>query len=164
MRVLGIDPGTYKMGVGIVTPSGSDFDLVYTGVISPKRGDHISKRLAFLYDGLTGIIQEWKPSQVAIEEPFAGRNIKAAMAIGHAQAVAMLVAAKFSLDVVGYAPSQIKQAVTDHGGSSKEQVQEMVRILLNLDETPTSSDAADALAIAICHITASQVSSLDMRE
>jgi len=164
LRVLGIDPGTYKMGVGIVTPSGSDFDLVYTGVISPKRGDHISKRLAFLYDGLTGIIQEWKPSQVAIEEPFAGRNIKAAMAIGHAQAVAMLVAAKFSLRCVGYAPSQIKQAVTDHGGSSKEQVQEMVRILLNLDETPTSSDAADALAIAICHITASQVSSLDMRE
>lgn len=162
--MLGIDPGTYKMGVGIVTPSGSDFNLIYTGVISPKRGDHISKRLGFLFDGLSGIIHEWKPTEMAIEEPFAGRNIKAAMAIGHAQAVAMLVAAKFSLDVAGYAPSQIKQAVTDHGGSSKEQVQEMVSILLNLDETPSSSDAADALAIAICHINASQVSSLDMRE
>ncbi len=162
--MLGIDPGTYKMGVGIVTPSGSDFDLIYTGVISPKRGDPISKRLGFLFDGLTGIIQEWKPTHVAIEEPFAGRNIKAAMAIGQAQAVAMLVAAKFSLDVAGYAPSQIKQAVTDHGGSSKEQVQEMVKVLLQMDEAPASSDAADALAIAICHINASQVSALDMRE
>lgn len=164
MRVLGIDPGTYKMGVGIVTPIGSDFELIYTGVISPKKGDPISKRLGFLFDGLTGIIQEWKPTYVAIEEPFAGRNIKAAMAIGHAQAVAMLVADKFSLDVAGYAPSQIKQAVTDYGGSSKEQVQEMVKVLLQMDEAPASSDAADALAIAICHINASQVSAMDMRE
>ena len=85
------------------------------------------------------------------------------MAIGHAQAVAMLVAARFSLDVSGYAPSQIKQAVTDHGGSSKEQVQEMVSVLLSLDDAP-ASDAADALAVAICHINASQVEALDMRE
>ncbi len=164
MRVLGIDPGTHKMGVGVVTASGSDFELVYTGVISPKRTDPIAKRLAFLFDGLSSVIQEWRPTEVAIEEPFAGRNVKAAMAIGHAQAVAMLAAARSGLDVAGYAPSQIKQAVTDHGGSSKEQVQEMVRILLNLDETPASADAADALAIAICHINASQVASLDMRE
>ena len=152
------------MGVGIVTPTGSDFELIYTGVISPKRGAPISKRLGFLFDGLTGIIQEWKPTHVAIEEPFVGRNIKAAMAIGHAQAVAMLVAAKFSLDVAGYAPSQIKQAVTDHGGSSKEQVQEMVRVLLDLDAVPESHDAADALAVAICHGNASQVRDLAMTE
>ena len=164
MRVLGIDPGTHKMGVGVVNAKGSDLEMVYTGAISPKRSDPISKRLAFLFDGLTEVMQEWRPTEVAIEEPFAGRNVKAAMAIGHAQAIAMLVAARFTLDVALYAPSQIKQAVTDHGGSSKEQVQEMVRILLNLDETPASSDAADALAIAICHINASQVEALDMRE
>jgi crossover junction endodeoxyribonuclease RuvC len=164
LRVLGIDPGTHKMGVGVVNANGSDLEMVYVGVISPKRNDPISKRLAFLFDGLTEVMQEWRPTEVAIEEPFAGRNVKAAMAIGHAQAIAMLVAARFTLDVALYAPSQIKQAVTDHGGSSKEQVQEMVRILLNIDETPASSDAADALAIAICHINASQVEALDMRE
>jgi crossover junction endodeoxyribonuclease RuvC len=163
LRVLGIDPGTHKMGVGVVTASGSDMEQVYFGVISPKRSDPISKRLSFLFDGLTEVMQEWRPTEVAIEEPFAGRNVKAAMAIGHAQAVAMLVAARFSLDVAGYAPSQIKQAVTDHGGSSKEQVQEMVSVLLSLDEAP-ASDAADALAIAICHINASQLTTLDMRE
>ena len=163
MRVLGIDPGTHKMGVGVVTASGSDMESVYFGVINPKRTDPISKRLAFIFDGLTEVMQEWKPTDVAIEEPFAGRNVKAAMAIGHAQAVAMLVAARFSLDVSGYAPSQIKQAVTDHGGSSKEQVQDMVSVLLGLDDAP-ASDAADALAIAICHINASQVAALDMRE
>lgn len=164
LRVLGIDPGTYKMGVGVVTSTGSNLEMVYTGVISPKRDDPITKRLIFLFNGLIGVIEEWRPTAVALEEPFTGRNVKAAMAIGHAQAVAMLVAARFSLDVSGYAPSQVKQAVTDHGSSSKEQVQEMVRILLNLDETPTSSDAADALAIAICHINASQVADLDIRE
>ena len=163
MRVLGIDPGTHKMGVGVVTASGSDMEPVYFGVINPKRTDPISKRLAFIFDGLTEVMQEWRPTEVAIEEPFAGRNVKAALAIGQAQAVAMLVAARFSLDVAGYAPSQIKQAVTDHGGSSKEQVQEMVSVLLRLDDAP-ASDAADALAIAICHINASQLSALDMRD
>ena len=163
MRVLGIDPGTHKMGVGVVNASGSDIEPVYFGVISPKSKDPISKRLGFLFDGLTEVMQEWRPTEVAIEEPFAGRNIKAALAIGHAQAVAMLVAARFSLDVAGYAPSQVKQAVTDHGGSSKEQVQEMVSVLLGLDDAP-ASDAADALAVAICHINASQLATLDMRE
>jgi crossover junction endodeoxyribonuclease RuvC len=163
LRVLGIDPGTHKMGVGVVSASGSDMEPVYFGVISPKRADPISKRLGYIFDGLTEVMQEWKPTDVAIEEPFAGRNVKAALAIGHAQAVAMLVAARFSLDVAGYAPSQIKQAVTDHGGSSKEQVQDMVSVLLGLDDAP-ASDAADALAIAICHINASQLTTLDMRE
>ena len=152
MRVLGIDPGTYNMGVGVVTSEGSDLTLAYTGVLSPRRKDPLPERLRFLFDGLSEVVREWQPSEVAIEEPFAARNVKAAMAIGHAQAVAMLVAAQNGLAVSSYAPRQVKQAIADHGGSSKEQVQEMVRVLLGLDDPPESSDAADALAIAICHI------------
>ena len=164
MRVLGIDPGTYKMGVGVVSSEGSDFSLAYTGVLSPRRKDPLADRLKFLFDGLTSVVQEWRPSEIAIEEPFAGQNWKAAMAIGQAQAVAMLVAAQHGLAISNYAPRQVKQAVTDYGGASKEQVQEMVTVLLEMDAPPESSDAADALAIAICHINASQAGRLEMRE
>ena len=164
MLVLGIDPGTHKMGVGVVASEGSDLRMAYAGVLSPRGSDPLSERLRFLYDGLSQVISIWQPTEVAIEEPFAARNIKAAMAIGHAQAVAMLVAAQNGLAVSNYAPRQVKQAVTDHGGSSKEQVQEMVKVLLDLDAVPESTDAADALAIAICHINSSQVSRLEMRE
>ena len=164
MRVLGIDPGTYKMGVGVVTADGPDLEMAYSGVISPSRKDPLPERLRSLFDGLSQVIGEWGPSEVAIESPFAGQNIKAAMAIGQAQAVAMLVAARSGLAVSSYAPRQVKQAVTNHGGSSKEQVQEMVSVLLGLDVAPESTDAADALAVAICHINASEAAELEMRE
>jgi crossover junction endodeoxyribonuclease RuvC len=152
------------MGVGVVILEGSDFRLAHTGVLSPRRKDSLPDRLQFLFDGLTRVIREWRPSEVAIEEPFAGQSWKAAMAIGQAQAVAMLVAAQNGLTISNYAPRQVKQAVTDYGGASKEQVQDMVKVLLELDAPPESSDAADALAIAICHINASQVDRLRMRE
>ena len=97
---------------------------------------------------------------MAIEEPFAARNVRAAMAIGHAQAVAMVAAAGHKLPVSSYAPRQVKLAVTDFGGSSKEQVQEMVKLLLGLDAPPESLDASDALAVAICHISASRAEEL----
>ncbi len=163
MRVLGIDPGTYKMGVGIVSSDGSSMWMDYLEVVSPKRRDPLHARLGFLFDELSRVVMEWAPSQVAIEQPFASRNVKSAMAIGQAQAVAMIVAARRGLPVSAYAPRAVKQAVTDYGGSSKEQVQEMVRALLGLPEIP-STDAADALAIAICHINASESGNLDIRE
>jgi crossover junction endodeoxyribonuclease RuvC len=102
---------------------------------------------------------------MAIEEPFVARNVRAAMAIGQAQAVAMVAAADQGMSVSGYAPREIKRSVTDYGGSSKEQVQEMIRVLLGLpDELVQSSDAADALAVAICHINASRVDRLEIYE
>jgi crossover junction endodeoxyribonuclease RuvC len=164
VRVLGIDPGTYKMGVGVVSADGPDLELAYSGVISPGRRDALPKRLEHLFDALTRVVREWEPSEVAIEAPFAGRNVKAAMAIGHAQAMAMLVASQSGLAIASYAPREVKQAVTNHGGSSKEQVQEMVSVLLGLDEPPKSADAADALAVAICHINAAEAARLEMRE
>jgi crossover junction endodeoxyribonuclease RuvC len=152
------------MGVGVVDSDGVGLSLAYFGVLSPGRRDPISQRLYYLYAQISSVIQEWQPSEVAIEEPFAARNIRAAMALGHAQAVAMVAAAQHGLPVSGYAPRQVKQAVTDYGGSSKEQVQEMVKVLLGLDEVPASTDASDALAVAICHINATNVSRLEFRE
>ena len=160
VRILGVDPGTYKMGVGVVDSDGAGLRVAYSGVLVPKRGDTIPKRLHFLHTRLLDLIRDWAPSEVAIEEPFVADNRRAAMAIGHAQAVAMVAAAHYELPVTNYAPRQVKQAVTDYGGSSKEQVQEMVKVLLGLDAPPESSDAADALAVAICHINAFDVKRL----
>ena len=164
MRVLGIDPGTFKMGVGVVDPEGGRLCLAYSGVLSPPRADPLPQRLRYLYDQLVQLMQAWKPSAVAVEEPFVARNVRAAMAVGQAQAVAMVAAAHHALPVACYSPREVKRAVTDYGASSKEQVQEMVRVLLDLEAPPESTDAADALAIAICHINASSVAHLDIRE
>ena len=145
------------MGVGVVDSEAGGLDFVHADVLGARRQDPISERLHDLFVQLSDVITEKRPSVVAIEHPFAARNVKAAMAIGHAQAVAMVVAAQHGLSVTSYAPRQVKQAVTDYGGSSKEQVQDMVRVLLGLDDAPIAADAADALAVAICHINASQV-------
>lgn len=160
LRVLGVDPGTFKMGVGIVVSDVSGLSMAHCGVLTPRRRDSIADRLNYLFNQLLEVIEEWEPSEVAVEEPFAARNVRSAMAIGHAQAVAMVAAARNGLTISSYAPRQVKQAVTDHGGSSKEQVQEMVRVLLGLDAVPGSFDASDALAVAICHINISAVSRL----
>ena len=168
MRVLGIDPGTYQMGVGVVDSEAGDLNLVYSGVLSAGRASPLFERLHFLYQQILGTTQEWEPSVVAIEEPFVARNVRAAMAVGQAQAVAMVAAAHHGLPVYGYSPSEVKRAVTDYGGSSKGQVQEMVRVMLRLSDSPQAEglplDAADALAVAICHINASQVHELSVRE
>ena len=164
MRVLGIDPGTYKMGVGVVEGDGGDLSLAFSSVLSPKRRDPMATRLHYLFSELSALIGQVGPSEMAIEEPFAGENVRSALAIGQAQAVAMVAAAEHGLTITGYAPSQVKQAVTDHGGSSKDQVGEMVRVLLKLDEVPYPADAADALAVAICHINSSYVRTLVITE
>ena len=153
MRVLGVDPGTYKMGVGIVDSEGGSLTSPHYGVLAPRRRDPVHNRLHYLYAALCDTIEEWMPAEVAVEQPFAGRNVKSALSIGHAEAAAMMAAAKHGLPVSTYAPRQVKQAVTDYGGSSKEQVQGMVAVLLGLHGALESSDAADALAVALCHIS-----------
>ena len=160
MRVLGIDPGTLNMGAGVVDSHSLDLDHVYSTVISPARRDSMPGRLHFLFEQVSEIIELWRPTEVAIEQPFAGRNIRAAMAIGHAQAVAMVAAAGKGLPVATYTPRQVKQAVTDYGGSSKEQVGDMVRLLLGGELPGAGQDATDALAVAICHVNASHVREL----
>ena len=160
MRVLGVDPGTFKMGVGVVEYLRSEYRVVHFTVLNAPRSKDLPYRLHILFNQLSDIVDIWKPTELAIEEPFAGRNIRASMAIGHAQALAMLTASITGIEVSTYAPRSVKQAVTDYGGSSKEQVQEMVAILLELSTEPLEPDAADALAVAICHLHAHRAETL----
>lgn len=159
MRVLGIDPGTYQLGVGVVD-CGDELRHVYSAIVSPSRNRKLPDRLAHIHERLSEVVERWTPDEMAIEQPFAAKNVKAAMAIGHAQAIAMLVAAQRRVPATTYAPRQIKQAVTDYGGSSKEQVREMVSVMLDKDCVFESSDEADALAVAICHVHATQTADI----
>jgi crossover junction endodeoxyribonuclease RuvC len=157
MRVLGIDPGTLNMGYGVVDEDGGEMAMVACGVLSLPSKVPVEKRLSSIYKKLVEIVANHRPDEVAIEEPFVAGNARSALAIGRAQAIAILAAANKNLPIYRYLPTQVKQQVTDYGGSSKEQVQEMVRLQLKLDEAPEPSDAADALAVAICHLHQKQV-------
>ena len=159
MRILGIDPGTVNLGYGVVD-DGQEMRMVDYGVLSLSRYARLEERLRSIYDGLSQIVAKHHPDEVAIEEPFAGRNIRSALAIGRAQTIAILVAANQRLPVYRYSPAQVKQQVTSYGGSDKRQVQEGVRMLLGLQESPQPSDASDALAVAICHIQQSRLTKL----
>jgi len=152
MRVLGIDPGTLNLGYGVVDEDGSGMTMVACGVLSLPSKVPVERRLSSLYKKLCEIVARYKPDEVAVEEPFVAGNARSALAIGRAQAIAILAAANENLPIFRYMPTQVKQQVTTYGGSDKEQVQEMVRLQLGLTKTPQPSDAADALAVAICHL------------
>jgi crossover junction endodeoxyribonuclease RuvC len=152
MRVLGIDPGTLNLGYGVIDEDAGEMAMVDCGVVSLSSKIPVEQRLSFLYKKLVEIVARHQPDEVAIEEPFVADNRRSALAVGRAQAIAILAAANKNLPVFRYLPTQVKQQVTDYGGSSKEQVQEMVRLQLGLAERPEPSDAADALAVAICHL------------
>ena len=164
MRVLGINPGTYTTGVGVVDSAGGELILVGYNALSPKRSCSLAERLYIIYKDLIKVIDSYKPSEVAVEAPFVSENTRTAIAIGQAQAVAFIAAARQRLPIHTYQPSQVKQAVTDYGTSSKEQVQEMISILLGLQHPPESKDASDALAVAICNINAAHYELLTMTE
>lgn len=151
MRILGVDPGTVNLGYGVIDGE-EDMHMVDCGVVNVSARLPIEKRLRSLYAELSKIITRHKPSEVAIEEPFIGHNVRTAFAIGKAQAIAILAAANKGLPIYYYSPAKVKKQITSYGQSNKEQVQEMVRIQLGLSEPPQPSDAADALAVAMCHI------------
>ncbi len=152
MRILGVDPGTVTMGYGIIEAEEDEITLVDYGVLNSPAHSPIGERLSFLYNGLMEIIKRFQPDAVAIEQPFVARNVKSALAVGKAQAVAILVAANHRIPSYEYTPTQVRQRVANYGASSKEQIQEMVRLQLGLDEVPQPKDAADALAVALCHL------------
>jgi crossover junction endodeoxyribonuclease RuvC len=156
MRILGIDPGTINLGYGVVDGE-EEICMVDCGVIKLPSRVPIEERLRSLYDELSKIIAKHKPSEVAIEEPFVSHNIRSAFAVGRAQAIAILAASKQGLPIYYYSPAKIKQQITNHGQSDKEQVQEMVRIQLRLPQLALPADAADALAVAICHLQQSRL-------
>ncbi len=151
MRILGIDPGTAITGWGVVEGDGDDLHVVAYGVITTAAGTPLPARLQIIYRELTVIAGQWQPEESAIEELFFSKNAKTALAVGHGRGAAMLALANANLPITEYKPLEVKQAITGHGGADKQQIQQMVKLLLRLDELPRPDDAADALAVAICH-------------
>lgn len=149
---LGIDPGTAIVGYAVVVAQGGDLRMLVCDVITTPAKMELAQRLQLIYSGLSAIIAEYKPQEAAMEELFFAKNARTAMTVGHARGVAMLALANGGLSVAEYTPKQVKQAVTGYGAASKDQVGEMVRILLKLSAVPRPDDAADAAAVAICHL------------
>lgn len=149
MRIIGIDPGTGILGFGVIDVEGNQTRMVTAGVIRTPAHTPLPERLGEIYDGLTDIIKETKPSVMAIEKLFFARNVTTAMSVSHARGVAMLTGHQAGLEIEEYTPLQIKQTMTGYGKAGKKQVQEMVRLQLGLKEAPKPDDCADALAAAI---------------
>ena len=152
MRILGIDPGTITMGYGVIDGSDDEIVMVDCGVLTSTARSLIGERLSYFYSELLQVISRYQPDVMAVEQPFMAKNVRSALAIGRAQAVAILAAASKGISTYEYTPAQIKQRVAGYGASSKEQIQEMVRLQLGLAQVPQPNDAADALAVAICHL------------
>jgi crossover junction endodeoxyribonuclease RuvC len=152
MKVIGIDPGTIIMGYGVIESLNSDVKLVTYGIIKTRERSPIGERLSYLYSHLMELVEQYQPEAMAVEQPFVAKNAKSAFAIGRAQAVAILAASNNHIQCYEYTPAEIKQRVANYGASSKEQIQQMVMLQLGLNQIPSPSDAADALAVALCHL------------
>ena len=167
MRVLGIDPGTIRMGYGLVEEADPP-NAVDWGTISLSSSLPLEQRLYQLHSHVLNMISIWQPDAVAVEAPFVGKGenqfVSSAMAVGQAQALVLIAAAGQAIPVSRYSPAQVKRSITDYGAATKEQVQTMVRTVLRLEEVPEPSDAADALAIALCHLRQQQMEEILTRE
>lgn len=151
MRVLGIDPGSETLGWGVVEGNGSRYSLVDFGTVRSNPREAFSKRLARVFDEIGGLVERMKPDALAIEESFYSLNVNVAVKLGQVRGVMLLMAEQRGLEIAEYAPRLIKKTVVGYGNAEKHQVAEMVRLLLGLKTAPSPHDAADALAIAICH-------------
>lgn len=153
-RVIGIDPGTGIFGFGVIEiDQRRQLSLVDAGVIRTKANQPLDERLVEIYRYLAGIIAKTKPHQMAIEKLFFAQNVTTAMSVSHARGVAMLTGKLAGLEVAEYTPLQIKQALTGYGRADKNQMQQMVKVMLGLKTAPKPDDCADALAAAITHAT-----------
>ena len=150
MIVLGVDPGTARMGYGIVSREGSSLRMIDYGCLETIDDRPLSARLLLLHDGLTDLLETHRPDAVGVERLFFNKNVQTAFAVGQARGVVLLAAAQHGLPVVELGPHEVKLAVTGYGRASKDQVQRMVGLLLSMTELPRPDDAADALAVAVC--------------
>ena len=151
MTILGIDPGIATVGYGVIQYENGRFRTIATGAIETPAGIDVENRLEIVYNDLCELIQMYSPTEMAIEELFFNTNQKTAIAVAEARGVILLAARKNNLNIAEYTPIQVKMAVTGYGRAEKKQVQEMVKIILGLPKIPKPDDAADALALAICH-------------
>jgi crossover junction endodeoxyribonuclease RuvC len=156
VRIIGIDPGTIATGFGVIDKSGSHLSFVSAGCIRTDSSSPLSERFLKIYRELRSVFTSFKPEQMAVEGLFFCKNVNSAIKLGEARGIAMLVAAEKGVAVFEYAPRRVKQAVIGGGGGRKQQVQFMVKAILNMVEEPRPADAADALALAICHAFASR--------
>lgn len=151
MIILGIDPGTRITGYGILRAKSHSYEAIDFGTIRPPASASSTGRYKILFDGMEALIRLHKPAAVAVEGQFMHRNAMSAMKLGMARAMAILAAERAGIPIYEYAPKKAKKAVVGNGSASKEQVQRMIQALLSLDHLPTPDDAADALALALCH-------------
>jgi len=152
VRIFGIDPGSERTGYGCVESDGRRHVLLVCGAVAAPPGDTFPNRLARIHSELSALLTSYHPDCVAIENLFHAANVRSALKLGHARGVAMLAAVEAGCDVVEYTPAEIKRAVVGYGRAEKQQVGQMVKLLLGLRAAPTPHDAADALAVAICHL------------
>lgn len=151
LRILGIDPGLATIGYALVDKETNHFDVLEYGVIKTSADKSDVERLEIIHRNIEALIKEFQPDEMAVEELFFNKNVKTAIVVGQARGVILLAGSQAGLKVAEYTPLQIKQAVVGYGRAEKMQVQQMVKSLLNLSEIPRPDDAADALAISICH-------------
>jgi len=152
VKVFGIDPGSDRTGFGCVDSDGSRHRLVTSGAIATAALASFPDKLLTIHSQLTRLLRDCRPDCVAIENLFHAINVRTALKLGHARGVAMLAAVEIGVPVVEYTPAEIKRAVVGYGRAEKQQVQSMIKLILGLSSLPTPHDAADALAVAICHI------------
>jgi crossover junction endodeoxyribonuclease RuvC len=150
MITLGIDPGTARLGYGVIETGDNPILLDY-GVIETAATADMPSRLSGLFDAVTELLERHRPDVLAIEQLFFARNVTTAISVGQARGVVLLAAARAGIDVAEYSPSEVKHAVVGYGKADKTQMQEMVRLILGMDRPPHPDDAADALAVALCH-------------
>jgi len=151
MRILGIDPGSQTTGWGVVEGDGRKYSLIDFGSIRAPSSLKFSTRLLKMCNGLEDVIAKHRPEACALEDAFLATNVKVSMKLGQVRGVVLLVAERAALEIHEYSPRLIKQTVVGYGNAEKHQIQEMVRLLLSLKTIPAPHDAADALAVAICH-------------
>jgi crossover junction endodeoxyribonuclease RuvC len=163
MRALGVDPGIAITGYGVVDETGAGLEAVTFGVIRTPPDLPTAERLQQIYQSMLSLAAEWQVGVASVEELFFSSNVRTAMSVGQARGVALLALADAGLPVFEYTPMMIKQAVTGYGNADKAQMQEMVRLLLSLDAAPRPDDAADALAVAICHLHSARLAGLAQR-
>ena len=160
MIVVGFDPGLATLGYGVLEKNGNITKMLDYGVVLTPKEENLAVRLTMLEEGVKKIIETFKPDEIAIEELFFAKNVKTAIAVAHARGVVLLTATKYCGKIFEYTPLQIKQALTGYGRADKNQIQQMVKTTLRLKGIPRPDDAADALAVALCHAQTNKLGGL----
>lgn len=158
--IMGIDPGIAILGYGVLKLNSNKFELIDSGALTTSSELSMPKRLTYIFENLNHLLKLYNPDAFAVEELFFNKNIKTALTVGHARGVTLLAASNLNIPIFEYTPLQVKQAIVGYGRADKKQMQQMVKLLLNLKETPKPDDVADALAVAICHGNSSKFSDL----